>query len=185
MSGSPSVQHYKMEVCRRSRDQTSLPESHVTEDYIFLLYYHKKSLKSWPPLEGCSLLRLQPLGTADETHRFRSPGFHIRVEIFWVYVHGRIDKYRERMTVLVCSCFRTLCPILTSLLCLPQTMGAEFSAPSRMLIWALMLHWLGVLSGEGRWFEGHEIRSLHHQWGTDPLLETQSISQFSSMLVKI
>lgn len=162
MAGSPLVQCHKMEVSRRYRDQTSLPESHVTEDYLFFPHYHKKLLMSWPPLEVHSLLRLQPLGAADEVHRFCSSGFHIRVEIFWVYAHGRIDKYRERMTVLVCSCFRTLCPVLTSLLCLPQTMGAEFSAPSWLLIWALMLHRLGVLCREGRWFEGHKPKSLHH-----------------------
>lgn len=32
MAGSPFVQHDKMEASIRSRDQISLPESHVTED---------------------------------------------------------------------------------------------------------------------------------------------------------
>lgn len=34
-AGSPLVQHYNMGVSGRRRDQTSLPESHVTEVYIF------------------------------------------------------------------------------------------------------------------------------------------------------
>lgn len=41
MAGSPLVQQYKMEVCGRSRDQVSLLESHVTEDYIFSTFSQK------------------------------------------------------------------------------------------------------------------------------------------------
>lgn len=181
MAGSPLVQHYKMEVSWRSRDQTSLPESHVTDNYLFFPYYHKKSLMSWPPLEVQSLLRLQPLGTTDEMHRFCSSGSHITVEIFWVFVPGCTDKYREGMTVLVCSCFRTTCAILTSLLCLPQTMRAEFSAPSWLLIWALA----GCPVHRGNVVWKAQNQKPASSVGADPLLETKSISQISSMLVKL
>lgn len=134
-AGSPLVQQYGS--IWKTQRSDFFARKPCNRGLHFFPYYHKKWLMSWCPLEVHSLISLQALGMAEEMHGSHSADFPIGVEIFWVRIHGHKDNYTERMTMSVHSYFKTLCSILTSLLCLPQAMGVEFSASSWLPAWAL------------------------------------------------
>lgn len=92
----------------------------------------------------------------------------IGVEMFRVYVHGPIDENTDRMAMLACSYFKTLCPILSSLLCLPQVARAEFPACR----WHGRSH-LAIRAERGGVCK---TRSLHKRLEPDPQLEMKSTS---------